>query len=651
CEGGGIRLEECIGLISECLITENYSSCDAGGIYLLNSNVTISGCEIANNFGNSETGGVYIEEGYPIIIGCTITGNRGKWNTGGGIYIKDAYPVIGGSAENRNIIKDNVTDSWGNDIYAYYSYPNSTLINASYNHLRVYPATPAIIGDCEHFDLSNCTGDYSPISEDIYVSPLGSSTNSGLSPDEPLNTITLATIRSMPSENNPITIYLDPGVYTDANGGEEIFPINIMPYSTLQGSGVDETLIKINTNYNAIRTDWSNAAISDIHITAEDSCRIGLYMVGDNQIIQNCLIDNFYGDFWVYGIRVGNGLNQLISNTVVRNCSTPLYYYGNTGEISNCTFEYNDRAAYFSNGSQGTISSCIFRHNHTYYYGGGVRLSTNSTDDRPWVKNCLFHDNIALLGGAVFCENDDDNLGPIFENCVIYNNQAEQSGGAFYADHDTQVNIINSIVFGNTQLEGYQLAWYDETFNYNIEYSDISDTLWPGTGNLNANPGFSDPANYEFQLQTNSVCIDAGSPNPYYNDIEDPANQGFAQYPSRGTIRNDIGVFGGPLAGEPFLRTSPVFKENILEEYLTLRTFPNPFNSHMEIEFALPSAGRVRLSVYNLLGREIAILADEFYPSGLNRYNWNAQQFSSGFYFARIETQNKSITQKVLLLK
>ena len=64
-------------------------------------------------------------------------------------------------------------------------------------------------------------------------------------------------------------------------------------------------------------------------------------------------------------------------------------------------------------------------------------------------------------------------------------------------------------------------------------------------GNLSIDPRFSDPDNGDLTLKEDSPCIDAGNPEEIFNDIEDSFNPGFALWPAMGTLRNDMGAYGG----------------------------------------------------------------------------------------------------------
>jgi len=89
---------------------------------------------------------------------------------------------------------------------------------------------------------------------------------------------------------------------------------------------------------------------------------------------------------------------------------------------------------------------------------------------------------------------------------------------------------------------------------------------------------------------------------------------------------------------------------------LPVQNYPNPFNPTTNIEFTLPTAQQVQLTVYNLKGQKIRTLVDEIYPAGKNTVVWNGkdkagQEVSSGVYFYKLETAHANITKKMLLMK
>jgi hypothetical protein len=85
----------------------------------------------------------------------------------------------------------------------------------------------------------------------------------------------------------------------------------------------------------------------------------------------------------------------------------------------------------------------------------------------------------------------------------------------------------------------------------------------------------------------------------------------------------------------------------IPEEFGIAQNFPNPFNPETQISFALPEASAVRLSVTDVLGREIAVLEDRILPAGYRTVQWNGldangSPVGSGLYFYRIEAVGES---------
>lgn len=85
--------------------------------------------------------------------------------------------------------------------------------------------------------------------------------------------------------------------------------------------------------------------------------------------------------------------------------------------------------------------------------------------------------------------------------------------------------------------------------------------------------------------------------------------------------------------------------------YILEQNYPNPFNPSTTINFALPRAGLVELKVYDVLGREIAILVNEVRQAGSYKVDFDASALSSGVYFYTLKAGEFTDTKKMLLIK
>ena len=75
--------------------------------------------------------------------------------------------------------------------------------------------------------------------------------------------------------------------------------------------------------------------------------------------------------------------------------------------------------------------------------------------------------------------------------------------------------------------------------------------------------------------------------------------------------------------------------------YALMQNYPNPFNPSTQIDFDVPFAGQVSLVVYDIVGREIAVLANGQLEPGHHSATWNAAQQASGVYFAKFIAADK----------
>jgi hypothetical protein len=81
------------------------------------------------------------------------------------------------------------------------------------------------------------------------------------------------------------------------------------------------------------------------------------------------------------------------------------------------------------------------------------------------------------------------------------------------------------------------------------------------------------------------------------------------------------------------------------------QNYPNPFNPRTNIRFSIPHRQHIELKIYDLLGREAAVLIDEELPPGTYVREWNASAYASGIYFYRLTTENYSASGKMILLE
>jgi hypothetical protein len=334
-----------------------------------------------------------------------------------------------------------------------------------------------------------------------------------------------------------------------------------------------------------------------------------------------------------------------------------------------------------------------------YREGGGILVALSS----PIIQNNIIHSNVVSnLSGVNSTGGGGVRMGdgyPRFYNNVVMNNSANYGGGVVLnytggqlknnvicanygsfqygagtgiwinGNNIRQILIINNTVSGNRSTGGIcgiygsgpvliknNIVWGNISPS-NVQVSgalNVTNSLvqggYPGAGNLNIDPLFAD-TNYILQLS--SPCIDKGDSTLAYNDLTDPGNPSIAKYPSRGTTRNDMGAYGGPLAillSSQLIGIQSIGTE-IPSTFSLYQNYPNPFNPNTSITFDIPKSEFIKLAVYDILGREAAVLVSEFKQAGRYSVSFNASALSSGIYFYTLRSGNITITKKMILSK
>ena len=87
------------------------------------------------------------------------------------------------------------------------------------------------------------------------------------------------------------------------------------------------------------------------------------------------------------------------------------------------------------------------------------------------------------------------------------------------------------------------------------------------------------------------------------------------------------------------------------EDFVLSQNYPNPFNPTTTIQYQLPTGSNVKVVVYDALGKEVAVLVNQYQNAGTYTANFKASNLASGIYFCRMEAGSFVKVNKMLLLK
>jgi hypothetical protein len=268
--------------------------------------------------------------------------------------------------------------------------------------------------------------------------------------------------------------------------------------------------------------------------------------------------------------------------------------------------------------------------------GVGIERTGNFGGDILFANNLIYKNkhtgSETCHGGGLYLHRSKVKV----INNTITENKASYGGGICSSSSDSSL-VMNNIIWGDTatvstgEIDIYSGS--SPTFVYN----DIRGG-WTGAGNINA-----DPQLVADSLANSSPCI--GTAIIAYNFGGDIVNAPLSDFnermrpypagtnPDMGAWESKLGV---PVGIEPNLVTG------IPKSYELFQNYPNPFNPVTIISWQLAVSSPVKLSLYDLLGKEVAILVDEKQAAGFHQLEFDASGLASGVYFYKLEVGNPS---------
>lgn len=291
-------------------------------------------------------------------------------------------------------------------------------------------------------------------------------------------------------------------------------------------------------------------------------------------------------------------------------------------------------------------------------YGGGKNQESSSEAVNAWYGMYLF--------GLAMGNNDIKNTGALFLQQEI------RAAKKYYHIRLPQVNPVypsyytnNYHIVTNLYQNGIDAHTFFLTTNYTIHgiqvvpVTPVSEQLWkfdyakdimdyPNglSGTQCFNPANTDVGIWNWttiNVGVQAVAYPNASlsffPNYGYNRInyDNGASQSNVIHWILTRIYNPIGI-------------TPISTE-IPDKFILGQNYPNPFNPTTNINFSIPKGMHVKLTVYDMLGREVAKLVNSYLQAGSYKYEFSGSKLSSGIYFYNLEVGSFNETKKMILIK
>lgn len=486
-------------------------------------------------------------------------------------------------------------------------------------------------------------------------------------------------------------------------------------YATIQqgidaSSDGDTVLVQPGTYVENINFNGHNIVLGSLFLTTEDTTHISSTVIDGNSsgsvvtfenwenstcLIKGFTIRNGTGTIHLEGYRCGGGIfcynaSPTIENNIIEDNNSSYLGGGVYCEYSDAVIRHNiiigNSADGFFGGGGGiacmegnvSIENNIITENECrgdiseggVAFGGGIHCSYSTS---PILNNiismnnavgstsegggiCLDHCSNFLKGNIIFGNEiscppnyvaSGGGIACWISNSIIVNNvitgNSASHGGGLICETDLPT-LINNIFWGNTATVAGNEFHHVE--GNSVTYCDIQGG-WEGEGNINTDPLFRDPENGDYRLMStacgdpyDSPCIDMGDPFILDNLLDCDWGLGYE--------RSDMGAYGGQAIPTDIREEHPPSLPIACD---LLQNYPNPFNASTTLSYMLPQSGSVTISIYNLLGQRVATIFEGDQQAGQHTITWDATDFPSGIYFARLEVGEYSKSIKMVLLK
>jgi hypothetical protein len=457
------------------------------------------------------------------------------------------------------------------------------------------------------------------------------------------------------------------------SGGEYFFNTNIMladsdTLKILNNSTVKFQAAMLFTVYGTLIIDPPDSVKFTAADTNSKYMGIRLDSLSDASVMRNLIFEHGNSIYFFYS-------NALLDSSIVRYNtfagtgarSGAVYMYQSNPIISNCKIYGNYRSAIGSGAnipsSPTIINNLIY--GNTTANGNYPQINIGATGNQPLIIRNNQILRASTNAGAIAFLPIGSIPSLIIENNIIKNNRFGIGILAGGVNAYINNNIIDSCnTQGNPALGGSGLnfagAWTSSTVI--CTRNTIRWCLWGVTIQNTAKPNLGNVSNSDTTDKGLNIIYGNGNTGityDLYNNTPD-------------SIKAENNYWGTPIIDsvEAHIFHKPDNSALGVVDYLPIRTttsignpvvkvdgyefldlYPNPFNPEVTIKFRIKNDGFTRIRIYDLLGREVMQIANEYMKAGEYEKNWVSKGLASSVYIVRLETSLNTFAKRIAVVK
>ncbi len=349
----------------------------------------------------------------------------------------------------------------------------------------------------------------------------------------------------------------------------------------------------------------------------------------NNKITEWLILDNF-GSGWDNSIK--NDLFYDNQNNLITEINLG-WYINDWDSLSRINYSYEN----------GMLSQSVFQsyNNNSwenssrsnYEYDTNQNLLITLTED--WINNNW--QNWLLVSNYYSVQNKRDSI--LFQTWVNNDWQNDKKTVFYYSEN--QVDLDSLVVSSWNGISWIKFLKREIVNDANHNQIAQIDKVWNANSWLNEIRRFY--TYNEFNFIENAYC-EIWYNNQWMSGDGDILFQ-YANDFTVAIITNNISAYYSNIV-------SVDENENfVINDFSLSQNFPNPFNPSTLIEYKIPKYTFVEIVVYDILGKEIATLVEEYKSKGIHKIQFNSNNLPSGVYIYRIKAGNYSETKKMILMR